>query len=257
MKGISKKYGNDSQWHNCKMYSNEGELIGICSKGKLEWYVERGIAEQISENELKLKFEPKYRNNIQLAKMVLKTNRCVVCGCENNLKKCHVIPPAYKRLFPDEKKSHVSNDIVLLCNTHTYELEKLIMFYHNELKDDYNIKEKDFIDKPKHTLKKKCAFIISKLENKEEIPKKTMLELEEYIYYFDGKISEEKIKELSECSIIKKIEGTTNIYEYIIKKIIENNTLSTFIMNWKELFVQNMEPKYLEDDFYKDVIGYV
>lgn len=257
VKGISKKYGNNSQWHNCKMYSNDGSLIGICSKGKYEWYIEKGIAEPISEDELRLKFEPKYRNNIQLAKIVFKTNRCVVCGNEEDLKKCHIVPLAYKRLFPDEKKSHVSNDIVLLCKEHTDEWEKICMLYHNELKDDYNIKETDFIDKIKHSLKKKCAFVKRQIENKEEIPNKTYQELEEYIEYFDGEITQEKINEFSDCSIIKQIDGTNNVYEYIMKEINENNTLSTFIMNWKELFVQNMNPEFLEDDFYDDVTGYV
>ncbi len=44
-----------------------------------------------------------------------KENRCCVCGRRGNYLRHNVVPYCYRSLFPLSMKSHLSHDIVLLC----------------------------------------------------------------------------------------------------------------------------------------------
>ena len=44
-----------------------------------------------------------------------KENRCCVCGKLGDYLRHHVVPHCYRALFPVHMKSHLSHDIVLLC----------------------------------------------------------------------------------------------------------------------------------------------
>jgi cation-transporting P-type ATPase D len=109
---------------NCRMLAPDGEVLCFCDHKKASWYVERGIADVVSEGPLtiKLKFEPNSRGlselNIDKASYLKdKQNECVVCGSSGLFQRYHAVPMLYRQFFPIEMKSHQSHDILLLCPT--------------------------------------------------------------------------------------------------------------------------------------------
>lgn len=106
-------------YHNCRIYAGDGRLLCYCDRKKLEWYVNKGLAEYIDEDPpgVKLLFEPKGRPEDENNEFYIlsKTNRCVGCGEKSHYLRYRVIPSCYRQHFPEYLKSHRSHDIVLLC----------------------------------------------------------------------------------------------------------------------------------------------
>lgn len=106
-------------YHNCRIYAGDGRLLCYCDRKKLDWYVQRGLAEFMDEDPpaVKLLFEPKGRPEDENNDFYIqsKTNRCVGCGESSHYLRYRVIPSCYRQHFPEHLKSHRSHDIVLLC----------------------------------------------------------------------------------------------------------------------------------------------
>lgn len=106
-------------YHNCRIYAGDGRLLCYCDRKKLDWYVQRGLAEFTDEDPpaIKLLFEPKGRPEDENNEFYIqsKSNRCVGCGESSHYLRYRVIPSCYRQHFPEHLKSHRSHDIVLLC----------------------------------------------------------------------------------------------------------------------------------------------
>ncbi|MCO5599117.1 hypothetical protein L7F22_053217 [Adiantum nelumboides] len=106
-------------YQNCRIYAGDGGLLCFCDRKKLDWYVQRGLAEFMDEDPpaIRLLFEPKRRPEDENNDFYLqsKTNRCVGCGEMSHYLRYRVIPSCYRQYFPQHLKSHRSHDIVLLC----------------------------------------------------------------------------------------------------------------------------------------------
>ena len=80
-------------------------------------------------------------------------NKCYACGITEGLSRFHVVPTEYKKLFPEEWKSHCSIDVLPLCQ----ECSSLANSYTQDLKDDlndeYNVHKDNYIDYHKLELK--------------------------------------------------------------------------------------------------------
>jgi hypothetical protein len=52
-------------YEGCKMVAPDGEVLSNCDSKKIKWYLDRDLAEVISENPLtiRLKFEPNGRES--------------------------------------------------------------------------------------------------------------------------------------------------------------------------------------------------
>lgn len=98
-------------------------ILSHCNMKKLNWYLEKDMADLIDENTIKLRFELKKRNSDKENKDLYATsfldeqrvNHCVVCGNDKGCMKYHVVPTIYRQNLPDQLKLHKSHDIVLLC----------------------------------------------------------------------------------------------------------------------------------------------
>ncbi|GBG63778.1 hypothetical protein CBR_g39322 [Chara braunii] len=106
-------------YHNCRIYAGDGRLLCFCDKKKLDWYVQRGLAELTGEDPpaVRLLFEPKGRPEDENNEFYIqsKSNQCVVCGESTHYLRYRIIPSCYRQHFPERLKSHRSHDIVLLC----------------------------------------------------------------------------------------------------------------------------------------------
>ncbi|CAM6009797.1 unnamed protein product [Sphagnum balticum] len=106
-------------YHNCRIFAGDGRLLCYCDRKKLEWYVNRGLAEYVEGEPpaVRLLFEPKGRPEDENNEFYIqgKTNRCVGCGETSHYLRYRIIPSCYRQHFPEHLKSHRSHDIVLLC----------------------------------------------------------------------------------------------------------------------------------------------
>lgn len=109
-----------NHYDNAVMLAPSGRLMTTISLDKVEWYLSRGIADEVEvpgySRAIKLHFEPK-RNNNDAADLVTMPNRCVVCGREDTLSLHHVVPYHVKRHYPLAEKSHTRRQCLLLCET--------------------------------------------------------------------------------------------------------------------------------------------
>ncbi|KAJ7553277.1 hypothetical protein O6H91_06G090800 [Diphasiastrum complanatum] len=106
-------------YDNCRIFAGDGCLLCYCDRKKIEWYLQRGLAESLNEDPpaVRLLFEPKGRpedanNEFYIQR---KCNRCVGCGETAHYLRYRIIPFCYRQHFPEHLKSHRSHDIVLLC----------------------------------------------------------------------------------------------------------------------------------------------
>eukprot|EP00897_Mesotaenium_endlicherianum_P003422 jgi/Mesen1/3107/ME000184S02174 len=107
-------------YDNCRIYGGDDRLLCFCDKKKLEWYVQRGLAEYVSREpplSVRLLFEPRGRPEDDANDFYVqsKSNACVACGEAGHYLRYRLVPSCYRHHFPEHLKSHRSHDIVLLC----------------------------------------------------------------------------------------------------------------------------------------------
>lgn len=102
------------------MLSQDGTLLCHCDQKKLRWYLNKGIAEEVSTEPPTIRLLFQHANADQTTGMDAfysqsKRNRCVVCGEERHYLRYRILPACYRRFLPTHLKSHRSHDVVLLC----------------------------------------------------------------------------------------------------------------------------------------------
>jgi hypothetical protein len=113
---------------NCLILAPDGQPTGRCEKKRIDWYLERGLADKVADDPItiKLKFEPSGRRGMKDPWTLLpKPNHCVVCGATEDLNRHHVVPWSFLRHMPNSHKKHNSHDVLPTCTScHTkYEEE--------------------------------------------------------------------------------------------------------------------------------------
>eukprot|EP00850_Spirogloea_muscicola_P021418 SM000248S08311 [mRNA] locus=s248:1295:8491:- [translate_table: standard] len=116
---VSKFSCKNPVYQNCRIYAGDGRLLCYCDRKKLDWYVQRSLAEYLDEEppSVRLLFEPKGRPEDSANEFYIqsKANRCVGCGEAGHYLRYRLVPSCYRQYFPEHLKSHRSHDIVLLC----------------------------------------------------------------------------------------------------------------------------------------------
>jgi exonuclease 3'-5' domain-containing protein 2 len=120
-------------YSNCRIISSTGRLVAYSDVSKAQWYLARGLATRVEEDDasldsiraegafsVQLNFSPEERHGEHdfetMASLVPRMNRCVVCGTgPDHLARHHLIPKVYQRCFAVEQKAHRSHDVLLMC----------------------------------------------------------------------------------------------------------------------------------------------
>jgi hypothetical protein len=228
----------DKIYGNFEIYSLEGHLCCRCQEKRINWYLDRGLAEKISENSIRLTFEPAGHMDIDdVFSFEKRENRCVVCGVEENLSSHHVVPKLYRRWFPNELKDRNSHDIVAMCRDCHSEYEM------NALK-----------------LKSIIAYVYDiPLKGSRELV--SISKLAHGVYNYGNLMPEEvKEKHLKTIETVIKCEVTDDILKNLAKDVRypENNEYihgklvmqkvkdyQKFAEIWRSHFIHYTEPKYL------------
>ena len=110
---------NESLYGNCEVYSMHGKLMFRCNQRKINWYLKRGLAEQINDAPLsiRLNFQTNGNGEPDDVLKIKRENICVVCGEKDNSKltKHHIVPYEFRKHFPDHYKSNLSILVIGLC----------------------------------------------------------------------------------------------------------------------------------------------
>ena len=233
-------------YNNIKMTAPDGSVMCFLNKKRANWYLNRDLAEIVSQNPLtiRLKFTPagngKCKDPYYLTAV---ENRCVVCGAKDELTKHHVIPYCYRQFFPKEYKDHSSHDVNLLCRDchNTYEeiadkkKAEIAKFYNSPLK----VKAVR-LDRRRLRIKKAAvAYATSK-----NLPKERKEELLNILREFFKRevISKADIDKAKDIDVFFRGYKGINHGEDVVKKLADINK---FVVEWRVHFVENMRPKYL------------
>jgi len=202
-------------YSNCKLLSPDGVLMCRTGKRRVEWYLNKGLAEIVDENPLtiKLNFQP---NGLGKSKdkfyLVEKKNICVVCGSDEQLTRHHCVPACFRRNFPINMKKNSSHDIVALCARCHSKYEQFADLEKKKIPSvRYNMATEEDV------LKGKAVSYANAL-----IPTPEVI----------GEVSKERwYSSVNTQSYTDYVNGLENIPD--------------FITWWRKHFVKTMKPKYL------------
>jgi hypothetical protein len=123
--------------------------------------------------------------------------------------------------------------------------------YATEIFETYEVNKNTFIDSKKETIRSISQRIARK--RKSDYPEKASDDIEKLTELLGHVPTDEELVELSESCIKKYCNGYDNPYEYIVKYCLNNDIekLKEFIGNWKDVFVETMEPEFIPSDFYE------
>lgn len=240
---------DNQHYGNCTMLDPHGNIIARCSKSRIDWYLNRNLADVVDENTIKLNFDPKIRklnesNSYDAFYLSDKENICVCCASIENLTRHHIVPYSFRKEFPEECKLHNYHDIVLLCVEchHKYEIESMRL--RKQVMVELKITEKDFrrLDAVKGQCRGLAKSILKNGKNG-KIPSEHVDKLLEPIRLYLGKseITDDDLIELSTIDCTWRSSEYTNCNNYIVKHYgVEN-----LVRLWRNHFIKVMNPQYL------------
>ncbi len=231
-----------NKYDGFRIQTPNGTFIGFCNKDKFEWYLKKEIAERIDDKTIKLTFEPKITgvdkgfHEYYNSEYVIK---CVVCGSNDDLNKFHVVPLEFRKYFPENVKSHACHDVVLLCSKCLDDANSLYYHYRQHLLDKYNIS----INKQSLKLRQlSTAYLGNNKKDKNII----LIKIIELIGY---EPTVEEIKNFTKMVCYDGIDDSLTIGEYIVKLYNEKDKLLKFEERWRQMFIDNLEPEFLPENW--------
>ena len=217
-----------------------------CHKKKADWYLNRDLAEIVSQDPLtiKLKFNPNGLGNHEkdygLDEM---KNICVNCGKDKELTRHHIVPYCYRRYLPESIKSHNFHDVLPMCVECHNNYERKADILKERLSKDYDSPlAGEYIDNQFYKFTKMASTI---LQHENKMPTKISRRIKKQIKakFYIKRLTKKKLIQISKMKSIvtKRTHG-----EIVMSKISDING---FIEMWREHFIQNNECKYLPDNW--------
>lgn len=90
-----------SLYENCRILAPSGVLMCNANKKKLQWYLDRGLADEIDDATIRLKFEPKGLGHAgDQFYLESKQNACVSCGASDQVVRHSIVPHSFRTHLP-------------------------------------------------------------------------------------------------------------------------------------------------------------
>ena len=241
-------YGNYSILHP------DGSLMCHTDKKKVNWYLKKELATQVDDFTIRLNFEPKGRGNVGDSEYYAEAreNKCVVCGCVDDLTLHHVVPYQYRKHFPEHLKSHTSFDVLPLCINHHEEYESEATKLNKRLQIEYSALPAVNKLPPDVEEAKEIAGLISTLiKAGDKIPEDRKATLLGKIrsYFKDDDIWWDDLPDLF-VDVNYKVESSSPAKTIV--NSLDGNILD-FIVRWRKHFVSTMKPQYLSPKWLADM----
>lgn len=235
---------------NAKVLDPDGNTLFLCLPKKAQWYLDRDLATMIWTEPLviQLKFQPNGKGNTNdLYAISEKENKCVVCGCENDLTRHHIVPYTYRKHFPEHIKSHNSHDVVPICVKHHSEYEEQ---YGIELKYVFaqNFKAPlEQLTKTNTDLSIVVKYSKALMNHGNTIPFSRKKQMVRIIRDYHGQLNR-MCNILSIYAYIDLNDSITNSHgKLVVDKLLETEQLQWFVETWREHFLESMTPKYMPE----------
>lgn len=208
------------------------------SRKKIQWYLDRGLADVITSNVIRLKFEPNGRRNAtDLYYLADKENRCVVCGSIENLNLHHIVPRCYRKYFPPELKDHSSHDVVATCEDCHKRYETHALQFKIEIGEKYGCPiGATTVDR---SLLRVCKSAHALLKHQGTIPEPKRQMLLDVVVNYLGKTPDHlELKQLT------KINAQCQVNDHG-KVIVSIVNIQEFTEQWRNHFMAVMQPRFL------------
>jgi hypothetical protein len=238
-------------YSNWLMLGPDGAEMCRCAEKRARWYLDRNLADVISDNPptIKLRFQPHGNGNEGDAfSLAPKQNRCVCCGTEENHTKHHIVPSMYRKHFPVKIKGRSAHDVVAIC----IECHDAYEMVATKLKQEISFEfTGQYLDVIKPTEEQRNQYNVISLakslsKHSDKIPEARRAEMLMEITEFLGHSpSLNDLKILCEA-VIYHVNGFEP-GRAVVEKVIETGQLENFIIKWRAHFLEVAQPKYMPD----------
>jgi hypothetical protein len=237
-------------YENCRMLAPDGELICTCDRKKLKWYIEKGIADLISEDPptIRLKFTPGGRGHAGDAfYLTPKENRCVACGKVEKLCRHSIIPHLYRKHFPEAVKSRSSHDIVLLCTQCTHRISLLDAQLMDRLAHEYNAPRTGSCAKYSNDPALMRVKTAANALRHQRIPAERRAELLQVLreHLRKDDVTAEEIEALSKVSPRQRNPEYRSHGALVVVHLDNEEKIRQFIIFWRKHFLEKMKPGHM------------
>lgn len=180
---------------------------------------------------------------------------CIICGNAQSIKYCHLIPWKLYSNFPVCIKSQMAPMIVYACDDHSDDILGFVKDIVDELYDEYNIDLNIFknIDKQCGLFKKAIEILQNKRKYimTDNLAKSIDIIKNKYGDDLSKYNSKECINEcIKEWKSNNDIEKSSSGMKLLAKQIIQNNDYIKIYEYFRNEFVEEFEPEYLQYDFW-------
>lgn len=238
---------------NCIIQAPDGVNLSRCGNKKVRWYIQNGLADIVSENPttIRLKFEPSGRCGIKDPLLIDgKPNICVVCGISENLTRHHIIPYSFIKHMKIEYKVDIIRDIFPCCEECHHEYEKKSMERRQQMAKELDIPLNGINSEEMRKIRKATGAAVALTSTKNVIPEYRKEQLREIIKKFTGKneVSDEDLKNLTDYRVNER-DDYVCFSKYVAERVVDYNE---FAREWREHFVDTMQPKYMPEAWKTD-----
>ena len=241
---------------SCDIYGNyqvlnlNDQLIFRCDEKKFNWYLRKGLAEQIDDKTIKLTFIPGGPGIKDCPSLLPeRKNVCVVCGSIEKLNRHHVVPYCYRRYFPDWYKNHNHYDVLAICTDchDRYEAE-----FASRKKRDLGLRYKApihgvGISQESLVKSRACRSAHAIRLHRDKMPHWRMeSHLSIIRAYLGNEPTDGDIISLSDEGISRYCKGPYyRSHGEVVASGVSN--IAAFVKEWRTHFVESMDPKYLPE----------
>ena len=237
-----------NNYDNCRIVNADNKLLFLCQERKLRWYVDKNLAEIISDDPLtaKLLFEPNGlgRHGDKFF-LTARMNRCVVCKSEDNLTRHHVLPYCYSKFFPFHAKVQSSYDIVLLCIEHHTDYEVHAFDFKKELSIKHEVPLSGVGPTMDYILYKVGGLQNALTKHRDKIPEPKQQELLQRLCEYLGKsVTFDEIAQMPYADW--RLKPSIPYGQAIIDCY---DCLDQFAILWRKHFIDIMKPQFMPEEW--------
>ena len=262
-------------YDDLNLYSDDMILLAKIEMRKFSWYLKKGLAEQINEKSIKLKFRPKgYGHNNDMFYLSKIDNICVACGSDKDLTRHHIVSFEYRKHMPEFVRSHSSHDVCLLCAFCHERYETEAVKLRKEISEKYNapLGGVGIIKKIECASAKKAANAL--YQHRQKLPPNRVKELEHELRLFislwkqdensstnnaegddendEFEITNDQLRTILDLHVTDKTDfishGELTITAMKQQSLNEEDyldKLDSFCRMWRQHFIDILNPKYM------------
>jgi hypothetical protein len=281
---------NKKMYDNILMNDPDDNLLCTIALKKANWYVNKKLAfwkDDQKRDCIKLLFKPNVpepkkqdsdtdsndNSNVNTYNQTIKANCCVICGHDQDYMRHYVVPFCYRTLFPQNFKTHLPHDIVLVCANHHVKAgrkyHKRMQRIEDDLRTDPDTAAPELIDKRVHQIRSSATALL-RFRNK--LPLDRIAEYESLLCEWYGlpqpqpagtandgddpaatittaappALTTAQLQTASELESRrpnpKYISGPTLVMESFNN---DDEKMADFVREWRSFFFDSMQPQFL------------